>query len=73
VKNALDAWFHEVRRAEWKNSADLKRSFGTASIISSDRAVLSRATTFRPVVAIEYRRQIGFYQVGRKSCGMRFD
>jgi mRNA interferase HigB len=59
VKSALDAWFHEVRRAVWKNSADLKRSFGTASIISSDRAVFNiKGNDFRLVVAIDYRRRV---------------
>jgi mRNA interferase HigB len=59
VKSALDAWFHEVRRAMWRNSADLKRSFGTASIISSDRAVFNiKGNDFRLVVAIDYRRQV---------------
>jgi mRNA interferase HigB len=59
VKNALDAWFHEVRRATWKNSAELKRSFGTASIISSDRVVFNiKGNDFRLVVAINYGRQV---------------
>jgi mRNA interferase HigB len=59
VKNALDAWFHEVRRATWKNSAELKRSFGTASIISSDRVVFNiKGNDFRLVVAIDYGRQV---------------
>ncbi|HTS31871.1 MAG TPA: hypothetical protein VMH81_38640 [Bryobacteraceae bacterium] len=33
VRNALEAWFHEVSGATWKDSAELKRSFGTANII----------------------------------------
>jgi mRNA interferase HigB len=58
VKNALDAWFHEIRRATWKNSAELKRSFGTASIISSDRVVFNiKGNDFR-LVAIDYGRQV---------------
>jgi mRNA interferase HigB len=58
VKTALAAWFHEVRRATWKSSAELKRSFGTASIISSDRVVFNiKGNDFRLVVAIDYARQ----------------
>jgi mRNA interferase HigB len=61
VKNAVDAWFHEVRRATWKNSADLKRSFGTASIINADRAVFNiKCNDFRLVVALDYRRQVAY-------------
>jgi mRNA interferase HigB len=59
VKSALDAWFHEVRRAAWKNSADLKLSFGTASIISSDRVVFNiKGNDFRLVAALDYQRQV---------------
>jgi len=59
VNNALAAWFHEVRRATWKNSAELKRDFGNASIISSDRVVFNiKGNDFRLVVAIDYQRQV---------------
>jgi mRNA interferase HigB len=34
LKAALDAWFEEVRRARWKNSADVKRLYATASIVT---------------------------------------
>jgi len=59
LKNALDAWFHEVRRATWKSFAELKRSFGTASILPSDRVVFHiKGNDFRLVVAIDYVRQV---------------
>jgi mRNA interferase HigB len=69
VKSALDAWFHEVRRAMWKNSADLKRSFGTVSIVSSDRAVFNiKGNDFRLLVAIDYGRQVVYIKwVGSHS------
>jgi len=59
VKAALEAWFHEVRRASWKNSADLKRSYATASIVSSDRVVFNiKGNDFRLIAAVDYRRQV---------------
>ena len=59
VKNALDAWFYEVRGATYRNSAELKRFFGTASIISSERVVFNiKGNDFRLVVAIDYLRQV---------------
>ena len=59
VKSAVDAWFHEVRGAAWRNSADLKRSFGNASIITSDRVVFNiEGNDFRLVAALDYRRQV---------------
>jgi len=61
VKAALDAWFQEVRRAAWRNSADLKRSFGAASIVSADRVVFNiKGNDYRLVAAIDYGRQILF-------------
>ena len=61
VKSALDAWFHEVEREEWRNPADVKRSYGTASIVSRDRVVFNiKGNDFRLVTAIDYRRGIVF-------------
>ena len=58
VKAALNAWFHEVRRAEWTNSADLKRSYATASIVSADRVVFNiKGNDFRLITAVDYRRR----------------
>jgi len=61
VKAALDAWFHEVQRARWENSAEVKKSYATASIVSSDRVVFNiKGNDYRLVAAIDYRRQILF-------------
>jgi mRNA interferase HigB len=61
VKSALEAWFHDVRRAQWRNPAELKRSHGTASIVSTDRVVFNiKGNDYRMVTTIDYRRQIVF-------------
>lgn len=61
VKGALDVWFHEARRAAWRNSAEVKRNYGTASIVSGDRVVFNiKGNAYRLVSAIDYRRQIVF-------------
>lgn len=61
VKAALDSWFQEVRRARWQSSADVKRSYGGASIISSERVVFNiRRNNYRLVTAINYRRHVVF-------------
>lgn len=44
LKAALDAWFHEAKQAEWKNSAEVKE----------------RYRDYRLVTAIDYRRGIVF-------------
>lgn len=61
VKAALDAWFHEVQRARWRNSAEVKQSYAMASIVSADRVVFNiKGNDYRLVAAIDYRRQITF-------------
>ncbi len=61
VKAALDAWFHEVRRAQWGNSAEVKKSYATASIASADRVVFNiKGNDYRLVASIDYGRQIVF-------------
>ena len=61
MKAALDAWFHEVQRARWANSAEVKKSYATASILSADRVVFNiKGNDYRLVAAIDYRRQILF-------------
>jgi mRNA interferase HigB len=59
LKAALDAWFAEARRATWANSADVKRLYASASIVSADRVVFDiKGNDYRPVVAIDYEKGI---------------
>jgi len=59
VKAALDAWFQEVRRARWRNSADIKRSYATASIVSAERVVFNvKGNAYRLVVAVDFEKGI---------------
>ena len=59
VKAALDAWFDEVREARWRNTADVKRSYATASIVTADRIVFNvKGNAYRLVVAVDFDRAI---------------
>lgn len=61
MKAGLDAWFHEARQAEWKNSAGVKERYGNASIVGADRVVFNiKGNDYRLVTAIDYRRGIVF-------------
>jgi len=61
LKSSLDTWFHEVRRAKWKTSADIKASYAHASIVGADRVIFNiRGNNYRLVAAIDYRRSIVF-------------
>jgi len=59
VKGQLDAWYAEVSRAAWMNSAELKKQFRTASIVSSERVVFNiKGNDYRLVAGVDYRFQI---------------
>lgn len=61
VKAALDAWFHEVLRAEWKTPADVVKDYANASIVGPDRVVFNiKGNSYRLIVAINYRHHIVF-------------
>jgi mRNA interferase HigB len=61
VKAALESWFHEVRRAKWNNSADIKAVYASASIIGAERVVFNiKGNAYRLVTAVDYQRAIIF-------------
>ena len=59
VKAALDAWFHEVRKARWASTADLKRRYATASIVTGERVVWNiKGGAYRLVAAVDFQKRI---------------
>jgi mRNA interferase HigB len=61
VKSALDSWFHEAARAEWKTPADVVRAYSNASIVGADRVVFNiKGNSYRLVVSLDYEHQIAF-------------
>ena len=59
LKSALDAWFAEVSRADWKTTADVKRLYATASIVSADRIVFNiKGNDYRLIVATDFEKGI---------------
>jgi mRNA interferase HigB len=59
VKAALDAWFDEVRKARWTSTADIKRRYATASILTAERVVFNiKGNAYRLVVAVDFEKGI---------------
>lgn len=59
LKAALDAWFDEVRKAAWTSTADVKRLYALASIVSADRIVFNiKGNDYRLVVAVDFEKAI---------------
>jgi mRNA interferase HigB len=59
LKKHLDAWYAEVAKASWKDPAELKTQFRSASIVSGERVVFNiKGNDYRLVVAINYHYQV---------------
>ncbi len=59
MKAALDAWFGEVKKARWASTADVKRLYATASIVSADRIVFNvKGNAYRLVAAVDFEKSI---------------
>ena len=59
LKSALDAWFAEVSQANWTSTADVKRLYATASIVSAERIVFNiKGNPYRLVVAVDFEKTI---------------
>jgi mRNA interferase HigB len=55
TKAALEAWHAEAKHAEWASPADVKASYGTASILKNGRVVFNICgNSYRLVVWINY-------------------
>lgn len=60
-EQSLKAWFEEAKFAQWNNPNELKRQFGSASILNKKRVVFNiKANNYRLVADIEYRLKIVF-------------
>ena len=59
LRSALDAWFAEVSQANWTSTADVKRLYATASIVSAERIVFNiKGNAYRLVVAVDFEKTI---------------
>jgi len=59
LKTALDAWFDEVRKAKWKNTAEVKRLYASASVVSAERIVFNiKGNDYCLVASVDYEKQI---------------
>jgi mRNA interferase HigB len=59
LKAALDSWFAEVSKATWTSTADIRRLYASASIVSADRIVFDiQGNDYRLVVAVDFEKAI---------------
>jgi len=59
LKAGLDAWFNEARRARWKSTAEARRPYATASIVTGERVVFNvKGNAYRLVAAVDFEKGI---------------
>ena len=61
AEQPLTAWYDIAKTAKWQHSADLKQTFATASIITSERVVFNiHGNDYRLVAHIDYEFKLVF-------------
>jgi mRNA interferase HigB len=59
VRAALEAWFDEVKKARWTSTADVRKSYATASIVTAERIVFNvKGNAYRLVVSADFEKGI---------------
>lgn len=61
AEQPLKAWYSIAKKADWSSPADVKATFGNASIVGNDRVVFNvGGNRFRLILRFDYERRIGF-------------
>lgn len=56
ARQPLQAWYEDVRHANWQSPADIKSIYCNASIIANNRIVFNiKGNDYRLIVAVNYR------------------
>lgn len=57
AEQPLRAWVDEATKADWKNPAEIKEQYRSASILKNRRVVFNiKGNSYRLIVAIAYQR-----------------
>ena len=61
AEQPLKAWYAIATRADWATPADVKATYGNASIVGGDRVVFNiGGNRYRLIVRFDYPNRIGF-------------
>ena len=59
ARQALQAWYADVKRADWKTPAEIKAIYRNASFIANNRVVFNvKGNQYRLIVVIQYQHGI---------------
>ena len=61
AEQALKAWYHEARKSNWNQPADIKKDYPAADILPGNRIVFNiKGNSYRLVLKFHYDRGIGY-------------
>ena len=59
AQQALQAWYHDVKRTTWKTPNDIKSVYRSASFLSDNRVVFNvKGNKYRLIVVVVYQHGI---------------
>lgn len=60
AKRPLDTWYEVVKKADWKNLAELKLTYPSADMVGRRTVFNIKGNNYRLIARINYQRQIVF-------------
>ena len=61
ASSQLMAWYYEAKNAQWNNPLEVKKKYGTASIIGGTRVVFNiKGNKYRLVTKVNYQMKVVF-------------
>ena len=55
ARQPLQAWYEDVKRAEWRSPADIKNVYRNASFLADNRVVFNiKGNNYRLIVVVQY-------------------
>ena len=58
IKSALRRWVNTVAEADWKNPAEMKKTFGSADVVGDQTVFNVGGNKYRIAAFVHYRKQI---------------
>lgn len=59
VRQSLQAWYADVKQADWETPTDIKNIYNNVSFVANNRVVFNiKGNKYRLVVAVQYKHRI---------------
>jgi len=59
ARQCLQAWYTDVKQADWKTPTDIKNIYNNVSFVANNRVVFNiKGNKYRLVVAVQYKYRI---------------